>query len=235
MKKIIIAIDGFSSSGKSTMARQLAKEIGYVYVDSGAMYRAATLFAIERGFISNDHKVQIDRLISALPEMEITFSPVCGDGKQHTLLNGRDVEDKIRGIEVSNLVSPIAAIPEVRHRLTSIQQNYGLNKGIVMDGRDIGTTVFPQAEIKVFVDASAEERARRRVQELHEKGENVSYQKVLENIQQRDHIDSTRKESPLRKADDAFVLNNDKLTREEQLNILVELFQKRIQKIENRD
>ncbi len=225
-KKIIIAIDGYSSSGKSTMARQLAKQIGYVYVDSGAMYRAVTLYAIENGMASADNGVDSARLIDSLNEIEISFTPAAEDGRQHTLLNGRDVENRIRDMEVSNLVSPVAAIPEVRHRLTAIQQSYGATGGIVMDGRDIGTTVFPNAEMKVFVDASPEVRAQRRVLELTEKGEPVSYEEVLANVKERDHIDTTRKESPLRKADDAFVLNNDTLSRDEQLDILTSMFHK---------
>ena len=224
MNKIIIAIDGYSSSGKSTMARDLAKRIGYVYVDSGAMYRAVTLYAIEHGMASAEKGVDTKALVKALPEINISFTPAGADGVQHTLLNGRDVEREIRDMQVSSLVSPVAVIPEVRHRLTALQQQYGREKGIVMDGRDIGTTVFPDAEMKVFVNASAEERARRRVKELTDKGEKVTYEEVLENIRERDHIDTTRKESPLRKAPDAVLLDNDNMTIAQQMQWLLDLY-----------
>lgn len=232
MKKIVIAIDGFSSSGKSTMARQLAKEIGYVYVDSGAMYRAVTLYALRHGMISPGGEVDTPRMIAALPEIKISFAPAGDDGVQHTLLNGEDVESQIRGMEVSANVSPVAVIPEVRHRLVELQQEYGEHKGIVMDGRDIGTTVFPHAEMKVFVNASPEERARRRYKELKELGRETSYEEVLKNVTERDHIDTTRKESPLRKADDAVALDNDHLTREEQMDWLLNLYKSIIAKID---
>lgn len=226
-KKIVIAIDGFSSSGKSTMARQLAREIGYVYVDSGAMYRAVTLHALRGGLVNPDTGVDRPRLIAELPRLVIGFA-LQPDGSQHTTLNGDDVEKDIRTMEVSSWVSPVAEIPEVRHRLVALQQEYGRDKGIVMDGRDIGTTVFPDAEMKVFVNASPEVRAERRFKELQEKGTHVSYEEVLENVRRRDHIDSTREESPLRKAEDAFVLDNDHLTREEQLDTLLRLFAGRV-------
>lgn len=222
--KIVIAIDGYSSSGKSTMARDLAKRIGYIYVDSGAMYRAATLFAIENGMINADSSVNAEALVAALPQIRISFSPAGEDGRQHTLLNGRDVESEIRGMQVSSLVSPVSAIPEVRHALTTIQQQFGVEKGIVMDGRDIGTTVFPHAEMKVFVDASPEVRAKRRVLELQQKGDDVNFDEVLENIRERDRIDTTRKESPLRKADDAHILDNDNLTIPQQMEWLLNLY-----------
>lgn len=227
MKKIIIAIDGYSSSGKSTMARDLARRIGYVYVDSGAMYRAVTLYAIEHGMASSEKGVDTAALVKALPDIHISFTPAVSDGIQHTLLNGKDVEREIRDMQVSSLVSPVAVIPEVRHHLTALQQEYGKEKGIVMDGRDIGTTVFPAAEMKVFVNASPEERARRRVKELIEKGENVTYEDVLENIRERDHIDTTRKESPLRKAEDAVLLDNDNMTIEQQMEWLLKLYEDR--------
>lgn len=222
--KITIAIDGFSSSGKSTMARDLAKRIGYIYVDSGAMYRAATLFAIENGMVNSNGSIDTARLIAELPNIQISFSPAQEDGRQHTLLNGKDVESEIRGMQVSNLVSPVSAIPEVRHALTAIQQQMGREKGIVMDGRDIGTTVFPDAEMKVFVDASPEVRAKRRVLELQQKGDAVNFEEVLENIKERDRIDTTRKESPLRKADDAHILDNDNLTIPQQMEWLLNLY-----------
>lgn len=227
MKKITIAIDGYSSSGKSTMARDLARRIGYVYVDSGAMYRAVTLYALEHGMASPERGVDTDALIKALPHIDIAFTPAGADGTQHTLLNGRDVEREIRDMRVSSMVSPVAVIPEVRRRLTALQQQYGRDKGIVMDGRDIGTTVFPDAEMKVFVNASAEERARRRVKELTEKGESVTFDEVLANIRERDHIDTTRKESPLRKADDAVQLDNDDMTIAGQMEWLLKLYEDR--------
>ena len=223
MKKIIVAIDGYSSSGKSTMAKDLAKRIGYLYVDSGAMYRAVTLYALRHGLADAERGVDVDNLLRVLPDIEISFM-LAPDGSQHTLLNGEDVEKEIRLMEVSDMVSPISVIPEVRHRLTALQQSYGVNKGLVMDGRDIGTTVFPDAEMKVFVEASPEIRARRRVDELLAKGENVAYEDVYRNVCERDRIDTTRKESPLRKADDARVLNNDTLTREEQMQWMLNLF-----------
>lgn len=226
MNKIIIAIDGYSSSGKSTMARDLARRIGYVYVDSGAMYRAVTLYAIEHGMASTENGVDKDALIEALPDIDISFTPAGADGVQHTVLNGCDVEKEIRDMQVSSLVSPVAVIPEVRRRLTTMQQQYGQDKGIVMDGRDIGTTVFPDAEMKVFVNASAEERARRRVKELTGKGQSVTYEEVLANIKERDHIDTTRKESPLRKADDAVLLDNDSMTIPQQMDWLLDLYHK---------
>lgn len=226
MKKITIAIDGFSSSGKSTMAKQLAKRIGYVYIDSGAMYRATTLYAIRHGMTDKQTGVDTAALIKSLPLINISFV-ITPDETQHTILNGEDVEKEIRGMEVSSWVSPVAVIPEVRHYLVDLQQQYGKDKGIVMDGRDIGTTVFPDAEMKVFVNASPEVRAKRRYDELIEKGTPSDFESVLANIKERDHIDSTRKESPLRKAEDAFVLDNDNLTREEQIEVLVKLFEER--------
>lgn len=204
------------------MARRLAHEVGYVYVDSGAMYRAVTLYALRHGMVSGG-KVDAEALGNALPRIEITFR-LDDEGNQHTVLNGVDVEKDIRGMEVSEMVSPVAAIPEVRRHLTRLQQAYGRDKGIVMDGRDIGTTVFPDARMKVFVEASPEVRARRRMLELKEKGMPADYQEVYANICERDRIDSTRKESPLRKAQDALVLDNDNLTREEQMQWLLDRF-----------
>lgn len=220
-KKIIVAIDGFSSSGKSTMAKALAAQLGYRYIDSGAMYRAVTLFALRNGLVSDSCGVDSVGLISRLPEINIDFK-VTEDG-QHTILNGEDVEKEIRTMAVSSAVSPVAAIPEVRHKLVATQQEFGRQKGIVMDGRDIGTTVFPDAELKVYVCASAETRAERRYKELIEKGDNTTtYEQVLENVRDRDHIDMTRKESPLRKADDAIEFDNSNMTRDEQLTLLRE-------------
>ncbi|MCM1310512.1 MAG: (d)CMP kinase [Bacteroides sp.] len=211
--KIIIAIDGYSSSGKSSMAKALARKIGYRYVDTGAMYRAVTLLAMEQGLI-NDGKVDEPALIEALRSAKIDFA-VTPEG-QHTLLNGRDVEREIRSMEVSGNVSTIAAIPAVRRDLVERQRVYGEEKGIVMDGRDIGTTVFPNAELKIFVNAPAEVRAERRYKELTEKGTETTYEEVLENVRHRDHIDTTRAESPLRRAADAVDLDNSHMTIAEQ-------------------
>lgn len=223
-EKIIIAIDGYSSSGKSTMARRLAKTIGYRYIDSGAMYRAVTLYAMRHGFISPDGTVSTDRLVEALPDIHIDFK-VDGDG-QLTLLNGSVVESEIRSLEVSSHVSPIAAVPEVRHALVRMQREMGRSKGIVMDGRDIGTVVFPDAEMKVFCNASPERRAERRFRELTEKGSAVTYEEVLANVTERDRIDMTRKESPLRQAEDAVMLDNSAMTIDEQNAWLLDLYNK---------
>lgn len=225
-KKIVIAVDGYSSSGKSTMARGLASRIGYRYIDSGAMYRAVTLWAMRHGLVV-EGDVNVPSLVDALDEITIDFRPQ-PDGRQHTLLNGEDVEDEIRRLEVSNNVSQVSVIPQVRHRLVALQQSLGGGKGIVMDGRDIGTTVFPDAEMKVFVTASPETRARRRFEELKAKGVESSYEKVLENVVTRDRIDETREESPLRKADDAVVLDNSFMTVEEQDAWLLDLFKSRV-------
>lgn len=227
VNKIIIAIDGFSSSGKSTMARELARRIGYVYVDSGAMYRAVTLYALRHGMIASDGTIDVSALVAALPGIHISFAkPDPATGVSDTLLNGEDVEQEIRGMEVSDHVSPVSAIREVRQRLTALQQELGKAKGIVMDGRDIGTTVFPQAEMKVFVDASPQVRAMRRYKELLAKGQNPEYADVLANIEQRDFTDRNRKESPLRLAPDAHLLDNDRLTPVDQMQWLLELYQK---------
>ncbi len=222
-KKIIIAIDGFSSSGKSTMAKALARRIGYRYVDTGAMYRAVTLFAMRTGLIAPDGTVDAEALAARLPEIAISFA-LMPDGSQHTLLNGEDVEAEIRGMEVSNRVSPVSAIAAVRRDLVAKQQAFGRERGIVMDGRDIGTTVFPDAELKIFLDAPAECRAERRVKELRAKGQEVSYDEVVANVKSRDHIDQTREESPLRRAADAIGLDNSSMTIEEQDGWLMERF-----------
>ncbi|THG55299.1 MULTISPECIES: (d)CMP kinase [Muribaculum] len=229
--KIIIAIDGFSSSGKSTMARALAAAIGYRYIDSGAMYRAVTLWAIRNGMVSDNGTIDTDRLVADLPKINIDFAaPDTPGGKQATLLNGENVETEIRHMAVSNAVSPVATIPQVRSRLVALQQQMGKEKGIVMDGRDIGTTVFPDAEMKVFVGASAQTRAQRRFLELEEKGSAVTYEEVLNNVVQRDHIDQTRTESPLRQADDAIVLDNSTMSVEQQDKWLLDLYHKIIEK-----
>lgn len=213
--KITVAIDGFSSSGKSTMARRLASAVGYRYIDSGAMYRAVALYGLEHGMVTTEGTVDTDRLVAALSDINIDFTPQA-DGSQHTKLNGADVETEIRQLRVSNVVSPVAAIAAVRHRLVAMQQSLGKDKGIVMDGRDIGTTVFPDAELKIYVDASAETRAQRRFKELVEKGSAVTYEEVLANVVHRDNIDQNREESPLRKADDAISLDNSSMSIEEQ-------------------
>ncbi len=223
MKLITIAIDGYSSSGKSTMARQLAGRIGYRYIDSGAMYRAVTLYAIENGLISAAGEADVAAIEKALPGLVIDFA-VQPDGSQHTMLCGRDVETEIRQLYVSSHVSTIAAIPAVRHALVDMQQRLGAGKGIVMDGRDIGTTVFPDAELKIFVDASAQTRAQRRFTELVAKGDAITFEEVLANVVHRDHIDETRAESPLRRADDAISLDNSTMTKEEQDAWLLEQY-----------
>lgn len=213
--KIIIAIDGYSSSGKSTMARTLARQLGYRYIDTGAMYRAVTLYAL-RHDMAKDGRVDEAALQKSLPDIHITFAPAGADGISHCLLNGEDVEQAIRSLEVSEHVSPVAAIPPVRHFLVAEQQAMGRDKGIVMDGRDIGTTVFPHAEMKVFVNASAITRATRRYNEMKARGDNPDFNEVLANIRERDRIDSTRAESPLRRADDAIQLDNDDMNIEHQ-------------------
>lgn len=205
------------------MARRLASEIGYRYIDSGAMYRATTLYAMRRGMIDTEGAVDNAALIALLPQVKIDFR-VLTDGSQRTLLDGEDVEAEIRQLSVSNNVSTIAAIPEVRHALVAMQQALGAGKGIVMDGRDIGTTVFPDAEMKVFVTASAQTRAQRRFSELLEKGSAVTFEEVLANVVHRDHIDETRAESPLRKADDAHLLDNSNMSVEEQDRWMLDLY-----------
>ena len=222
---IIIAIDGFSSSGKSTMARRLAATVGYRYLDTGAMYRAVTLYALDHGLFLPDSTPDTSAIIAALPSIHIDFA-VQPDGTQHTLLNGKDVEAEIRRLRVSEAVSPVAAIAEVRHAMVAKQQELGRDKGIVVDGRDIGTVVFPDADLKIYVDASAETRARRRFKEMVEKGAAVNYEEVLANVVHRDHIDSTRAESPLRRADDAIALDNSEMTLEEQDAWLLEQFRR---------
>lgn len=220
---ITIAVDGFSSSGKSTMAKKLAKTIGYAYIDSGAMYRAVTLYCLENNLFDGDC-LDTEALERQLDNIRVTFG-VNAEGKTETYLNGRNVETEIRQMPVSSKVSIVAAVPSVRHALVRQQQELGKGKGIVMDGRDIGTTVFPDAEMKVYVDASPETRARRRYDELVGKGDtSVSYEEVYRNVCERDHIDMNRAESPLRKADDAVVLNNSDMTIEEQDKWLLDLY-----------
>ena len=225
MKKIIIALDGHSSCGKSTMAKALAKKIGYIYVDTGAMYRTVTLFAL-RNNIFNGTELDATRLEALLPEVNVSFVLDPETNLPLACLNGEVVEREIRTMEVSSRVSPIAALPFVRTMLTKMQQQMGEAKGIVMDGRDIGTAVFPQAELKIFVTASAEVRAQRRYDELTAKGESVTFEEILKNVQERDYIDSHREVAPLKQADDALVLDNSNMTREEQNEWLMQAYLK---------
>ncbi|MCQ2245161.1 MAG: (d)CMP kinase [Bacteroidaceae bacterium] len=228
MKKITIAIDGFSSCGKSTMAKDLAKEIGYIYVDSGAMYRAVTLFAMQNGLF-NEQGVDVDALEDKIQDVQISFQLDAETQRPVTYLNNINVEQEIRGMEVSSRVSHIAALGFVRTAMVKLQQEMGQNKGIVMDGRDIGTTVFPDAELKIFVTASAEVRAQRRYDELKAKGQEASFESILENVKERDQLDMTREVSPLKQADDAILLDNSNLTIEEQKAWLKEQYEKAIQ------
>lgn len=222
MKKITIAIDGHSSCGKSTMAKDLAREVGYVYVDTGAMYRSVTLYALRHGLFNADGTIKTQELEAAMPDISIEQKLV--DGKTTTFLNGENVEREIRSLEVSNHVSPIAAIAFVRTALVAQQQRMGEAGGIVMDGRDIGTAVFPHAELKIFVTAAAEVRAQRRYDELQQKGMPADYADILKNIQERDYIDSHREVNPLRQADDALLLDNSHMTIDEQKQWLLERF-----------
>ena len=225
MKKIIIALDGHSSCGKSTMAKVLAREIGYIYVDTGAMYRTVTLFALRNGVFSGE-QLDAERLAALMPQLEVSFKLDPETNLPLAMLNGEVVEQEIRTMEVSSRVSPVAALPFVREAMTAMQQRMGEQKGIVMDGRDIGTVVFPQAELKIFVTASAEVRAQRRYDELKAKGENVTFEEILKNVQERDYIDSHREVAPLRQAEDALVLDNSNMTREEQNQWLLDAYKK---------
>lgn len=226
MKKITIAIDGFSSCGKSTMAKDLAKEIGYIYIDSGAMYRAVTLYCLQNGLFDKENNIDTDRLEQEMDRIHISFKFNKETGRPDTYLNGTKVEDQIRGMEVSSRVSHVSAIPFVREALVRQQQAMGNEKGIVMDGRDIGTTVFPNAELKIFVTASPEIRAQRRFDELKAKGEEPVFDEILENVKQRDYIDQNREVSPLRKAEDAITLDNSNMTIAEQKKWLYEQYLK---------
>lgn len=225
--KIIVAIDGHSSCGKSTIAKAVANKFGYTFIDSGAMYRAVTLYVLRHQLVAGG-EVKKQELIKALHDIRIEFRYNPDLKKSDTYLNGENVEDEIRQLPVSQLVSPIATIAEVRSAMVLLQQEMGKNKGIVMDGRDIGTVVFPYAELKLFVTATAEIRAQRRFDELRAKGETVSYEEILQNVKERDHIDSTRKTSPLRKADDALLLDNSSMTREEQLEWVIGKVEERL-------
>ena len=223
MKKIIIAIDGFSSCGKSTMAKDLAREIGYIYIDSGAMYRAVTLYCLEHGLFQGD-TIDTERLKAELPDLDIAFKLNHETGRPQTYLDGKLVENDIRTLAVSSKVSIVAALDFVREAMVRLQQQMGHEKGIVMDGRDIGTTAFPDAELKIFVTASPEIRAHRRFDELQAKGEPGSYEEILHNVEERDRIDMNRSVSPLRKADDAIELDNSHLTIQEQKEWLLARF-----------
>lgn len=225
MKKITIAIDGFSSTGKSTLAKQLAAALGYVYVDTGAMYRAVTYFAMQNGFVGEDF-LNKEGLIAELPKIQLQFQFNYDLGFAEMYLNDVNVEKPIRTIEVSRNVSQIAEISEVRAKLVEQQQAMGKNKAIVMDGRDIGTVVFPDAELKIFMNASAETRAQRRFEELVEKGQSVTFVEVLENVQQRDYIDTHREDSPLVKASDAIEIDNSTLSKKEQFDLVMKLVER---------
>ncbi|WP_431160929.1 (d)CMP kinase [Flagellimonas beolgyonensis] len=232
MGKITIAIDGFSSTGKSTIAKRLAASLGYIYVDTGAMYRAVTLFALNEGLIDTDGKVDAKGLTSKLASLLLEFVPNEDSGKSDMYLNGQNVEKEIRSMHVSRNVSKVSAIKEVREMLVKIQQEMGQHKGIVMDGRDIGTVVFPKAELKLFMTASPEKRAARRYKELLEKGEEVTYAEVLKNVEERDRIDSTRSVSPLKKAKDAIEFDNSDMGLEEQFERVYDFAQRVIEKVE---
>ena len=226
-KKITIAIDGYSSTGKSTIAKELASRLGYLYIDSGAMYRAMTLFSMQNGMIYKS-QLNVDLLIQRLEDASLKFiyNPELGFSEMY--LNDVNVEKEIRKLEVSNLVSQIAVIPEVRKKLVKIQKQMGKNKGVVMDGRDIGTVVFSDAELKIFMTSSVETRAKRRFDEFLEKGEEVCYEDVFKNVTERDKVDSTRKHSPLKKADDAIEIDNSNLTKEQQFQLILTLVKEKL-------
>jgi len=227
LKKITIAIDGFSSTGKSTVAKQLADYLGYIYVDTGAMYRAVTLYALQNEFLSED-KFDKEALIKSLPTIELEFRKENNKTKTEIFLNGENVEKEIRTMYVSGFVSPVAMISEVRKKLVAIQHQMGIEKGIVMDGRDIGTVVFPNAELKIFMNANAEVRATRRYEELLAKGDDITFKEILENVQKRDLMDTTRDDSPLVKAEDAIEVDNSEINQEDQFHIILQLAKDRI-------
>ncbi|RGL00773.1 (d)CMP kinase [Prevotella disiens] len=226
MKKITIAIDGFSSCGKSTMAKDLAREIGYIYIDTGAMYRCVTLFALRNNLFNEDGTIKQNELENQIENIKISFKLNKTTQRPNAYLNGENVENQIRTMEVSSHVSPIATIAAVRSALVAQQQKMGQDKGVVMDGRDIGTVVFPNAELKIFVTASAEVRAQRRYEELKEKGMEANFDEILKNVEERDYIDSHRKVSPLKKADDAIELDNSNISIAEQKEWLMQQFKK---------
>ncbi len=221
-KKITIAIDGFSSTGKSTIAKQLAKKLGYIYVDTGAMYRAVTLYAMQHDYVSKN-SFEVDKLIQDLSKISLKFKFNSSLGFAEMFLNDKNVEKKIRTLKVSKLVSKVATISEVRRKLVAEQQEMGKNKGVVMDGRDIGTVVFPDAELKLFMTASPDKRAKRRYKELIDRGDNVNYEEILHNVVERDRIDSTRKDSPLVQAADAIGFDNSNMGLEEQFERIINL------------
>lgn len=227
MNKITIAIDGYSSTGKSTVAKQIADYLGYIYVDSGAMYRAVALYAMQNNIISKDN-FDIGKLKNSLPSINLKFKKEPNFNKAHIFLNGKDVESEIRNLEVSEFVSPIATVPEVRKKLVAQQQELGLKKGVVMDGRDIGTVVFPNAELKIFMNASAQQRAERRYKELTDRGDSINFKDVLMNIEERDRIDTTREDSPLIKAVDAIEIDNSDINIEDQFHTVLQLAKDRI-------
>ncbi|MCC7303439.1 MAG: (d)CMP kinase [Bacteroidia bacterium] len=227
--KLTIAIDGYSSCGKSTLARSLASRIGYKYIDTGAMYRAVTLFCMQNGIIKPEGSFDAGEIVKALPSIDIGFLYDPRKKSSDTLLNGSNVEHDIRTMEVSSLVSPVSAIPEVRTKMVALQRRMGKGKGVVLDGRDIGTNVFPDAELKIFMTAETEVRVQRRFDELHAKGSRATLAEVRENLMARDQEDTTRKTNPLRKAADAVVLDNSDLDKEEQLQFVLRLVQERIQ------
>lgn len=218
MKKLIVAIDGHSSTGKSTFAKAIAKELDYTYLDSGALYRAVTLYALEHGLFHTHGEPVTEQLTKELPNIRLAFRKDPHSGENHTFLNGVDVEQEIRSPRVTAKVSPVSVIPQVRDHVDKHLRQWGEEKGVVMDGRDIGTAVFPQAELKIFMTAPAEIRAQRRLAEWHEKGRKATFDEVLENIRQRDHIDSTRTVNPLKQAADALLLDNGCMTVEEQMD-----------------
>lgn len=223
-RKIVIAIDGFSSCGKSTFAKAIAARLGYIFIDTGAMYRAVTLYALEHGAVV-DGEVLSDKVVELLPQIEISFSFNSERGASDIYVNGEQVEQKIRSIEVSNLVSKISSIAQVREKLVAMQQGMGQQRGVVMDGRDIGTVVFPDAELKIFMTADPKVRAQRRYDELTAKGDNVTMEEILENVLSRDHADMNREISPLRQADDAIVLDNSHMSVEEQMAWFMERYE----------
>jgi cytidylate kinase len=227
IKKITIAIDGYSSTGKSTVAKQLADYLDYIYVDTGAMYRAVTYFAMHHGFISENH-FDKEGLINSLDQITIGFEKAQQFETADVLLNGKNIESEIRTLEVSSFVSPIATVPEVRRKLVHQQQLLGQQKGVAMDGRDIGTVVFPNAELKIFMNASAAQRANRRYEELIERGDKVTYQEVYDNVVERDRIDTTREDSPLVMAADAIEIDNSEMNLEDQFHIILQLAKDRI-------
>ena len=229
--KIIIAIDGYSSSGKSTLAKDLAAKLGFKYIDTGAMYRAVTLFAKQNGIIDDKGEIDEEKLKEKLPGIDLNFKNV--NGKNHILLNGKDVEDEIRSLEISELTSKVSKLPFVREFLVAKQREIGKDKGIVMDGRDIGSVVFPDAEVKFFVTASPEVRAKRRYEELKAKGTEADYDSVLNSLLERDKQDTTRKTSPLVKTDDAIVIDNSNLSREEQLELALKYINERLKNLDN--